>query len=438
MELSKNAIAALPPKSAPYLMWDDEVPGFGVLILPSGTKSYVAQYRISGEVKSKRRTIARVADMTVGVARGKAAMLIEIANRGIDREALAEAERLKEQEAAHTLMLKNLAEIFLRDHVEAKRKANTLRAYRTLLSTRILPKFGRRDVREITKREVSAWHASQKANPSTANRALASLKTILNWAVDQELLPGNYVNPCRRVERFQEFPRQRFLNAEELHRLGEAIRRAEAGIAWTPRPGPNAKHAPKPDKRIKKLAPEIGDAVRLLIFTGARRNEILKLRWDAVDLEHNLLRLADSKTGPKDIVLNAEAKAILEALAAGRGRRTFVIKGAGDEPRADIDRAWRKITKLAGLEGVVLHSLRHGFATAGMSAGMSLPMIGKLLGHHQPMTTQRYAHSEAKPLLAAANSIGAALAKALGEPIAALPSANDNRPRPASAGGKRP
>ena len=155
-------------------------------------------------------------------------------------------------------------------------------------------------------------------------------------------------------------------------------------------------------------------AVRLLLFTGARRGEILSLRWSEVDLDRNVLNLADSKTGAKAITINAEAKAILSDLAADRRGRTYVIAGEDDAPRWDLNRPWRMITKAAGLEGFRLHDLRHQYATTGVSLGASLFIVGHLLGHANIATTERYAHAEDEPMLAAANIIGATLAKAIG------------------------
>jgi integrase len=151
--------------------------------------------------------------------------------------------------------------------------------------------------------------------------------------------------------------------------------------------------------------------LRLLIFTGARLREILHLRWEHVDFERGLLLLPDSKTGRKTIILSAPALAILSDLArVGE----FVIAGESpDAPRADLKRPWQVVARHAGLEGVRLHDLRHTYASIGAGRGLGLPIIGKLLGHAESRTTERYAHLDNDPLRKAANRIGSDLAAAL-------------------------
>lgn len=202
------------------------------------------------------------------------------------------------------------------------------------------------------------------------------------------LVPKGY-NPAARIERFPEARRERFLSTEELARLGEAFRKFESdgrfgtGIA----------------------------ALRLLLFTGARLGEIVHLRWEDVDIERGLLLLPNSKTGRKAITLNAPALAVLHSLERS-GR--FVIAGANPEvPRADLKKPWTAVTEAASLSGLRIHDLRHSFASIGAGAGLGLPIVGKLLGHTQASTTQRYAHLDADPIRRAADAIGASIAAAL-------------------------
>jgi integrase len=131
-----------------------------------------------------------------------------------------------------------------------------------------------------------------------------------------------------------------------------------------------------------------------------------------------MLLLPDSKTGAKSIILNAPALAVLAGL---KRVGAYVIAGqstgiAGEKPRADLNRPWRSIAKRAGLASLRIHDLRHTHASFGASAGLGLPIIGKLLGHARATTTQRYAHLDTDPLRRASNHIGARLAAALGEP----------------------
>jgi integrase len=219
-------------------------------------------------------------------------------------------------------------------------------------------------------------------------------------------------NPTSGIEKFREQVRERFLSESELLRLGEAIREAETvGIPWIKQS--KSKHAPKLENRTTNIGPHAAAALRLLIFTGARLREILDLRWDYVDLQRGLLFLPDSKTGKKTIVLGAAALAVLENLPrVGK----FVIAGTdNDKPRADLQRPWALVSERADLAGLRLHDLRHSFASVGAGSGFGLPVIGKLLGHSNSKTTERYAHLAADPLRRASDVISGAIAKAMGE-----------------------
>jgi integrase len=240
---------------------------------------------------------------------------------------------------------------------------------------------------------------------------------MFSWASEHGLLPEGF-NPASRVEKYLEDRRERYLSADELERLGTAIREAETvGLPWEPDPKKKTKHAPKADSRQVKVSPGAAAAIRLLLLTGARLREILHLRWEHVDLERGLLLLPDSKTGRKTIVLNAPALLILQGLS--RTSR-YVIPGEDPErPRSDLKRPWAAVSARAGLKGVRIHDLRHTHASFGAGSGLGLPILGKLLGHTQSATTARYAHLDADPLRRASDKIGGAIAAALeGKPKA--------------------
>jgi integrase len=173
---------------------------------------------------------------------------------------------------------------------------------------------------------------------------------------------------------------------------------------------PTAKHVPK-EKRFTAIAPSAAAALRLLLFTGCRLREVLHLRWEHVDMERGCLFLPDSKSGRKTVILNAPALAVLNTLDRIGG---YVVPSYDPEqPRHDLKRPWDAVTKRAGLAGVRLHDLRHTYASFGAGGGFGLPIIGKLLGHTQASTTQRYAHLDADPLRRASDAIGGRIAAAL-------------------------
>ena len=163
-----------------------------------------------------------------------------------------------------------------------------------------------------------------------------------------------------------------------------------------------------------KLDPYAVAAIRLLVLTGARLREILHAKWQHIDFERSVIFLPDSKTGRKTLYLSAAALDVLSGLPRIEDN-PHVIAGAKDgAPRADLKKPWRAVTKIAGLEGVRLHDLRHSFASIGAGASLGLPIIGKLLvGHTQAATTHRCAHLDADPIRRAAETIGATIAAAM-------------------------
>jgi integrase len=208
-----------------------------------------------------------------------------------------------------------------------------------------------------------------RATPVMANRVLFLVSTLFNLA-ERWGLRGEGTNPCRHIPRYREHKRERFLTDAELERLGRALAEVEQA--------PDAIHA--------ALA-----AIRLLALTGARRGEVLGLRWDHVDLACRVLRLPDSKTGAKVILLDDSAAELLAGLRR-EGPWVFPSKTHRGIPLRDIRKTWRRVLERADLSGLRLHDLRHTHASVGAEAGLSLSLIGALLGHRRAATTERYAH----------------------------------------------
>ena len=267
--------------------------------------------------------------------------------------------RKRKDRSAPTVGL--LADQFLAEHVEVKSKDRTFTEYKRLIERVVKPELGRMKVDEVRQSDIEKLHLKYRATPYQANRLVALLSKMWNWSGRR----GDK-NPCVGVERFAEQKRRRYLSSAELARLGAALVRAE-------------------EERL--TSPYVIAAVRLLVFTGARLNEILTLRWDHVDLERGWLNLADSKTGAKTIYLNAPARRLLAALPRLEGN-PFVVPGERrGQHLVNLEKPWRKIRELAQLPDLRLHDLRHSFASIGAGAGLGLPVIGALLGHAQAATT---------------------------------------------------
>ena len=208
-------------------------------------------------------------------------------------------------------------------------------------------------------------------------------------------------NPARGVKKAPVRKVERFLSETEIARLAEAL-----------------------DTEARRSAnPYPPAAIKLLLLTGCRKGEITNLRWEHVDFERECLRLPDSKTGAKVVYLNAPARALLQELPHFADNSRVIPGMRADSASAAIENVWSSVRKAAGLADVRLHDLRHSFASVGAAGGLSLPIIGALLGHKHATTTARYAHLSADPLRAANDVVGARIAAAMNRKPGAAASA---------------
>lgn len=385
-------------------LWDEALSGFGVAAFPSQKKVYYAQYRQNG--RSRRIALGEHGRVTPEQARSEAKKILGAVETGTDPI----AER-REQRAQRSLA--QVADDFMRNHVSQKRKGRTRIEYQILLDRHLLPALGVRRLIEIRRFDVAGFHSTLSATPFAANRCLAVLSSIWNWAARRDEVSFD-ANPVRGVEKNPERSRERFLTPDEFSRLGEALRQAETvGIPWETSGEVRSKHLPREHNRRTVLDPFAVAAIRLLIFTGARLREVLCAKWEQVDFDRGVLFLPDSKTGKKPIYLPQAALAVLDSLPRLEGN-PYIIQGGGKSARrADLKRPWSILCRAAELKGVRLHDLRHSFASYGAGGGLGLPIIGKLLGHSQASTTHRYAHLDAAPLKGASELISKSIADVL-------------------------
>ena len=416
LKLTQRTVESVtaPPGKRLYV-YDTDLTGFGLMVTATGAKSYFAEYRHgSGRGAPTRRvSLGSTLKLTPTEAREFAKTTIAEATKGGDPATRRKADR-------ESLTVKKLLETFIAKHIAVKRKTSTATLYQHAIDHVIEPVLGSKRSIAVTKSDVARMHLNASDTPSFANTALAVLSSAYTWAGKHGLVEEDF-NPAARVEKYPEQKRERFLTTVELNRLGMALREAETtGIPWAvDETKATRKHAPKAENRLIMFSPHVVAAVRLLIFTGARLREILNLEWRYVDLERGILLLPDSKTGKKTITLNGPAMLVLSGLPRV-GKYVIAGEAAGkkdEKPRSDLKRPWATLTKRAELQGVRIHDLRHTHASFGVSNSFGLPIVGKLLGHTQMRTTERYAHLETDPLRRASNAIGAALAGAMGDTV---------------------
>lgn len=372
--ISLTVVNGLPPNTT---VWDADLKGFCARRQRSQTVSYLLKMRVGGRVRWF--TIGRHGQPhTPETARKRARQIL--GDPMVAAKAGNDASKL----------LRDVLEEFFAIH-GPKLKPGTLYIYRSLSRTYLVPAFGKKSLTAINRADVAGAHAKWKDNPRSANHALSVLSKLMSWAEDQGYRPEDS-NPCRRIERYAENKREKFLTIDELGRLGAALDQAAAGSLVS----------------TSAIA-----AIRLLILTGARLGEILTLSWQHVDFERRMLFLPDSKTGQKPLHLNDGAIDVLASLPR-LANNPFVIFGHRHGGHlVNLQKPWRIVHALAGLNSVRIHDLRHTFASYGLASGGSLPVIGRQLGHSQPQTTQRYAHLADDPVRKLTQDTGRVLAHAL-------------------------
>ena len=268
-------------------------------------------------------------------------------------------------------------------------KPSTRVRMESALRTQLLPSFGACRLDRIRRADVHLWFDGySKTAPGGANRTLDVLRQILNHAVVRGFLGAN---PACGVKRNPRPKRTRFLARSEILRLHQTL------------------HA----HRGRGSGRQQAEIIRLLLLTGCRRSEIVNLRWSEVD--GDVLRLRDSKVGPRTVHLNSRAHSILKRQPR-LGTHVFPSMGDSSRPRSVELSLWRKIKKQARIEDVRLHDLRHTFASHAVMRGVPLPVISRLLGHSETRMTLRYAHVSDRETEAASERIGSAIAALLTEP----------------------
>ena len=412
IKVSKRTVDALAGGPLPSIGYDTELKGFGVRIGATGSLSWFIEYRpgAGGRRVAKKRFYFGSREFTPEQARQTAKELLATVALGGDPMRDRHRER-------QSLTFSEFAERYLSEEAAAKLKPGTIANYRIAIRKHANPDLGRIKLDKISNADLARLHTKiGKTSTVNANRTMECISSIFRYAATCNIVPVGH-SPTKGIRAFRENRRERFLSSEELGRLGEAIREAETdGMPYEiDESKPSAKHAPKPENRRIKIDAYTAAAFRLLILTGARLREILHLKWEFIDFQRGLLLLPDSKTGRKAIVLNAPALVLLHRLE--RPGQYVIASGNPGRPKADLNRSWRTISKRAGLAGVRIHDLRHTHASVGAAEGLSLPIIGKLLGHTQAATTQRYAHLAIDPLKQASDKIGHALISQMGEAL---------------------
>lgn len=355
-------------------VWDTEVVGFGFCITQAEARSFVLRYRIDN--RERRLTIGSYPDWTVTAAREEAKAIKRLVDIG--RDPLQERD---DRRSAPTVA--DLAKRYLEEH--ASHKAEHAYRDQTAMFTRlVLPRIGRMKVTEVKHADIDQLHREiSKRTRIQANRVAQVLRKMFNLAIRWEYRADN---PVTGLVFNAEVPRNRYLSPEEIHRLTDVL----------------AEH---PNQRCANV-------IRLLLLTGARRGEAMNATWDQFDLENGVWTKPSSHTKQRRehrVPLSQAAVTLLREIKAGQPRFCrFVFPGeTPDHPLTEIKGFWDRVRSKAGIPDVHIHDLRHTYASILVSSGLSLPIIGALLGHTQTQTTARYSHLFDHPLREATERVSA-------------------------------
>lgn len=390
----------LSPDKGNRVSYDEKVKGFGVRVTKAGTRAFILNYRTRSG-RERRYTIGAFPDWKVAAARSEAIELKKRIDRGEDPMAEVQADR-DAKTVAH------MCARFEEEHLPKKRDA-TARDYRAMIANEILPEMKHLKVAEVTFSDVDGLHRkiTKRGAPYRANRVVAILSKMFSlahrwgWRAD---------NPAKGIERNQESKRHRYLSVDEIKRLSGAL--------------------------VDHEDQQAANIIRLLLLTGARRGEVQAVRWADLALETGVWTKPGATTKQKTdhrVPLSAPARQLFAeihehakkaAKKSDKPMSEYVFPGRGSPHRIELKDDWADLCEAAKIDGARIHDLRHTYASVLASSGLSLPVIGALLGHTQPATTQRYAHLLDDPLRAATERVGALVS---GQPSAEVVSVKGGR-----------
>ncbi len=376
IRLTEERVLGLAETGKDTLHFDSLLRGFGVRVTAAGKKIFIAQRRMGG--KPVRVTIGYSPDMTVAKARKAARAALNAMASGIDPR----DKSVPSPSASEEPSFSDIVDRWLDEHVRAKLKPLTVRDYQRIAES-LKSTFAGRDFSSVSKDDARRLHADMKDTPRRANYVLSVLSAILAY--------GDRPGVTAGIKRYREGVKERILSQSEMEAVFQAIAKLEAE---------------------KKLSVFACSALRFAILTGARPAEIRAVEWKFLDHDRKRVVLPDSKAN-RQRVIYCSSLAWTTLTATPRFGR-FVFAGeTKDLPYQNLTRAWIKVRKAAGIPDVRLYDCRHSFASQAALAGHALPMIGALLGHSVPATTQRYVHLTGDPASAAAQDVGNRISAAL-------------------------
>jgi integrase len=358
-----EALIYAQPNRRLQFVWDSKLVGLGVRLTPAGHKAYVVRYRVNG--RQRLTTLGDVRVHTLDDARKVARAILAKADTGIDAQ--SERERIT---AAGTLA--DAWGRYVEDRLST-RSPRTLVHARGLWRLHIQKRFGSIPIADITQTQIDHWHRdiTRNSGPFVANRAFEAMRTAINWQIKRYryALPSGFINPCYGVEKNKERPRRTILRPADVPALARAIDEHPDVIAraffW------------------------------MCMFTGARRGELLALKWDRVVIDskgrHGEITFDLTKNGdPHTVPLSRDAISVLQEMPRFESCPFVFPDRSGKKGRVTVTKAWEQIRKAAGLPELRIHDLRRSVGSWLGASGCTAEMIGALLNHKSNITSQVY------------------------------------------------
>jgi len=353
-------------------LWDTEVKGFGLRVQPSGRRSYIYKFR-TPDGRRRNRKIGDPETLTAEAARR--IVLGMVSDAALGKMVIDDIPKQK------SITMRKMCDLYLEDYARLHKKPKSVEDDTRYIDKDIKPRLGSKSLSEIRSKDIVKIHSSLADTPIKANRLLALLSKIFNLSEEWEYRDAN-TNPTQHIRKYKETPRERFLNQDEIVNLEKVLVDAE---------------------RKNEVSQSVIHALRVLLMTGARLQEVLTMKWEYFDFEEGKINLPDSKSGKKTIWLSDKARDYIDAIPHKRGN-PFVFPGQRTGSRlVNLQKPWRKLRAIADIEDVRIHDLRHTYASLAVSQNLSLPIVGKLLGHKSTKSTERYAHLYDEVMKEAAN-----------------------------------
>lgn len=407
LKLTKRSVEPLAPGENRYVVWDEEIRGFGVRVNRDGSKTFVVKYFVNG--RQRWLSLGKFGALTIEQARKQARQVLGDAARGED--AVENKKRARIEAKAKSLTLEEFCANYMADAAAGKvtyrgrpKRASTLDLDQGRIRRHIVPLLGHKRIGDVTSDDVEAFlHSVRLGKTATtertgprgvarvrggetaANRAVGLLGSIMSHAVKLKLRGDN---PVRGIERFQDQKRQRAILPDEYRALGHALNNLQAD-------GAN---------------PWAVDAYRILALTGCRRTEILGLRKVEVDHHHRCLRFGDTKSGRQVRAVGAAALEVLTSTPVVDKSDYVFPASRGSGHLRDV-KQFHRACEMASIEDITIHTLRHGFASVAGELGYADATIGVLLGHVSNTISGRYTHIPDPAALVAADRVSATIAR---------------------------